>query len=103
MAELGRIGTLPTFFHIGELVAQRSDAALGKALRHLLHRAMRHADAGAVGKHVRGARASRLEPKRRDAVRVVDLDLQGLGIGSGHAGPYIAIRWLVRRLITPLP
>ena len=66
MGELRRIGPLAAALHVGELVAQRRDAALGEARGGSGHERMGHAGAGAMRQHVasdarRGGACSRPE------------------------------------------
>ena len=51
-----RIGPLAALLHIGELVAERGDAAGFEPLGDRPHERMRHAGAGAMGEHVAGER-----------------------------------------------
>ena len=58
MRDRRRVGALRAALHVGELVAQRRDAALGQAVGDRGHERVRHAGAGAVREHVAGARAA---------------------------------------------
>ena len=59
--------------HVGELVAQRRDAALREPVRDRRHERMRHAGAGAVRQHVAGARPRRRQQQAGDAYRVATI------------------------------
>ena len=72
--ELGRVGPLAALLHVGKLVAQGRDAALGKLGRDRRHERMVHARAGAVRQHVAGARTRRDEQQAGDALGVADRD-----------------------------
>ena len=72
--ELGRVGPSATLLHVGKLVAQGRDAAIGKLGRDGRHERMVHARAGAVRQHVAGARTRRDEQQAGDALGVADRD-----------------------------
>ena len=76
--ELGRVGPLAAFLHVGELVAQGRDAALGEFRRDRRHEGVRHAGAGAMRQHIAGARVLRRLQQAGDARGVVDGDGDGL-------------------------
>ena len=69
-----RIDPLAALLHVGELVAQRGDAALGEAVGDRRHRPVRHPGAGAVGQHQAGGRRRRRLPEARDGRAVRDRD-----------------------------
>ena len=52
-----RVGPLRASLHVGEVVAQRGDAALGEAFGRRAHERMIHAGAGTVREHIAGPRA----------------------------------------------
>jgi len=76
MRDPRRIGPLALLFHIGELIAQRGDVALGKTCGHRRHECMRHAGAGAMGEHKAGARLRGLRQQRRHHTCASGFDLQ---------------------------
>jgi hypothetical protein len=85
--ELGRVRPPATLLHVGELVAQGGDAALGELDRDRRHERMLHAGAGAMRQHIAGARARRCDEQAGDAARVIDLHSDGLGIGGHGTAP----------------
>ena len=67
-----RIGPLAALFHVGKLVAQRRDAAFGKARRNRFHRRMPHPRARAMGEDETGARLFRPHHQRRHCAGAAD-------------------------------
>ena len=74
-----RIGPFAAALHVGKLVAQGRDAALGELRRDRRHERMLHARAGAMREDVAGARLRRRLQQARDANAVVDSDGDRLG------------------------
>ena len=66
MRDLGRINTLPAFLHVGKLVAQARDAALGQPGSRRRHERMRHARARAMREHEAGGGTRRDEEEGGD-------------------------------------
>jgi hypothetical protein len=59
MTEDRRVGTTRTALHVGELVAQCGNAALGEPGCHRVHEGVVHARSSAVRQHIAGARGKR--------------------------------------------
>ena len=78
LRKLRRIGAFAALLHIGELIAKRRDAALGEPVGDRGDEGMGHAGAGAVGQHIAGACAARVQQDTRDAMRLIDGDGHGL-------------------------
>ncbi len=64
MRDRGRIGPLAASLHVGKLIAQRRDAAPGKASGNRFHRGMGHAGARTMSKNVTRLRLYRPQQQR---------------------------------------
>jgi len=89
LGKFWRIGPLAAPLHIGELIAQRGDAALGKTRRNRRHEGMRHASACAMRQHETGAGFRRRLQKPRNPQGLIDRCPDRLCLKTRHArAPY---------------
>src|SRR5262245_31698650 len=84
MGEPGRVRPPATLFHVGELVTQGCDAALGKLSSNRGHERVRHAGARAMRQHIAGPRASRHQQQARDPRGIANRDHNRLCVGCRH-------------------
>lgn len=84
LSEPGLIRPPRASLHVGKLVAQRGDSVLAEAGGENGEERMCHASACSMCEHEAGARLARRLQEAGDGPAIIELDLQGFGVGRGH-------------------
>ncbi len=85
LSDFRTIRSFRPLLHVGELIAEARDAALGKPVRNRCHERVRHAGPCSMGQHIADARREWREQEAGDLPLIVDCDAHGLRADRRHA------------------